>query len=137
MTLPIIWKRRLHTAGGHPASALLADTQGLGESTVKHCAYRKIRSLHYIAACAILLSLRMTQADDTIERGSVIPIGQKSAEHVGTPITVETVVAGTSSRRTRKVCFRGISIQLDGLEVRSNRTRHLRQPQSLPQAPDN
>jgi hypothetical protein len=105
VTLPIIWKRRLHNAGGHPASALLADTQGLGETTVKHCANRKIRSLHFIAACAILLSLRMSKADDKIERGSVIPIGQKSAEHVGTPITVDTVTAGTSSRRTRKIAL--------------------------------
>lgn len=68
------------------------------------------------ASTAVLLlaslACSLLPADDTVESGSVIPIGQTSAEQVGTPITVETLQSGTSSRRVRKAAIDAIPFHL-------------------------
>lgn len=68
------------------------------------CAVIRLRHLA-VVACVLLICHQNGRAADRIEQTSVIPIGSKSEEHVGKPISVKTLNSGTSSRRTKQAAI--------------------------------
>ncbi|WP_417848479.1 hypothetical protein [Thalassoglobus sp.] len=60
----------------------------------------------------IAVSAGSVFAENRPETGSVIPIGEKSQEQVGSPILIKTLEAGTSSRRVRRIAVSEFPLHL-------------------------
>lgn len=85
------------------------------------CAYDKRTSMHLILICAwsgIISTVGISE--DSVEKSSVIPIAKKSAENVGTEISVKTLSDGTSSRWVRRNAVNQFPVELMAAESQAS-----------------